>query len=81
MCFCVACSKVALVSGVVERQPSNQRAKVELWDFDMPQREDPTTEPTISLVELLAKVGDPDSPRRAAKAVVQMLIEAEVSRA
>lgn len=36
------------------------------------------TEPTIPLVELRAKAGDPDFLRSAAEAVVQMLMDANV---
>ena len=36
------------------------------------------TEPSLPLVELLAKAGDPDFLRSAAEAVVQMLMEADV---
>ena len=36
------------------------------------------TEPTLPLAELLAKAGDPNFLRRAAQAVVQMLMEADV---
>jgi putative transposase len=51
---------------------------VELRDFNLSQREDPMTETTIPLAELLAKAGDPDFLRSAAQAVVQMLMEADV---
>jgi transposase-like protein len=51
---------------------------VELRDFNLSQEEDPMTEPSLPLVELLAKAGDPDFLRSAAEAVVQMLMEADV---
>jgi hypothetical protein len=60
------------------RRPSDRRAKVELRSFNLSQQEDPMTEPNLSLVELLAKAGDPDFLRSAAEAVVQLLMEADV---
>jgi putative transposase len=51
---------------------------VELRSFNLSQEEDPMTEPSLPLVELLAKAGDPDFLRNAAEAVVQMLMEADV---
>jgi transposase-like protein len=51
---------------------------VELRSFNLSQEEDPMTEPSLPLVELLAKAGDPDFLRSAAEAVVQMLMEADV---
>jgi transposase-like protein len=50
---------------------------VELRDFNL-TREDPMTENSLPLAELLAKAGDPDFPRQAAETVVQMLMEADV---
>jgi putative transposase len=51
---------------------------VELQSFNLSQREDPMTEQSLPLTELLAKAGDPDFLRSAAEAVVQMLMEADV---
>ena len=51
---------------------------MELRDFNLSQKEDPMTEPSLPLVELLAKAGDPDFLRNAAEAVVQILMEADV---
>jgi transposase-like protein len=51
---------------------------VELRSFNLSQEKDPMTEPSLPLVELLAKAGDPDFLRSAAEAVVQMLMEADV---
>jgi hypothetical protein len=59
-------------------RPSDLRAEVELQSFNLSQREDPMTETTIPLAELLAKAGDPDFRRSAAEAVMQMLMEADV---
>jgi hypothetical protein len=51
---------------------------VELRDFNLSQEEDPMTETSLPLAELLAEAGDPDFLRSAAEAVVQMLMEADV---
>jgi transposase-like protein len=50
---------------------------VELRDFNL-TREDPMTENSLPLADLLAKAGDPDFLRQAAEAVVQMLMQADV---
>jgi transposase-like protein len=50
---------------------------VELRDFNL-TREDPMTENSLPLADLLAKAGDPDFLRQAAETVVQMLMEADV---
>ena len=60
------------------RRSSDRRAKVELRDFNLSQEEDPMTETSLPLAELLAEAGDPDFLRSAAEAVVQMLMEADV---
>jgi transposase-like protein len=50
---------------------------VELRSFNL-TREDPMTENSLPLADLLAKAGDPDFLRQAAETVVQMLMEADV---
>jgi hypothetical protein len=60
------------------RRSSDPQAKVRLRDFDLSRKEDPMTEASLPLTELLAKAGDPDFLRRAAEAVVRILMEADV---
>jgi len=52
-------------------------ARVELRGF-IPDRENPMTENTLPLAELLAKAGDGDFLRSVAEAVVQLLMETDV---
>ena len=50
---------------------------MELRDFNL-TREDPMTENSLPLADLLAKAGDPDFLRQAAETVAPMLMEADV---
>ena len=52
--------------------------KVELIDFNLPEKEDPMTDDRLPLAELAAKSGDADFLRAIAENVLQLIMEADI---